>query len=255
LFLLVLQNQKQMEEEKKKLGTPTSKAPVWDVNVQSKQISVSLSTTSNTKRSIGLYAASIHDLFPPSLIPKSWIVSKTNNDQFLYQVHDETLCHAILTGISKCYTQISKRSSELSQLDDIYSKKERGLRLEMNRQVYRAETRSIQQYVEPERKTPLSSSLNPAQSLNVQASITFHYDQHLHKNVKNNVPSTTAYPSFPGSIPLSLMRSDIMDLLYSGIFYYVLAAKTNGLRFFVVFCTFFGQRMMILTDRASSVYV
>ncbi len=59
---------------------------------------------------------------------------------------------------------------------------------------------------------------------------------------------------FPGSIPCSLLREDIIQSLYNPANYWAYAPKTNGLRFLLVGCTLHGEQFLLLVNRAQQTF-
>lgn len=245
-------------------------------------------TIFETKKNIIIksQAVFIHSLFLPTKSdPKT---TDPKNNKIIYQLSNPIFEYCLHKQIFHVYETTKKRLAEVSILDDEFHYKEKSLRTEQNRTVYRSifgysfgatekvftdknnigskstnmESKSIK------RKAPLDTSLelgklfhsiyqNANHSNKIDTEKLFNVSiTSIHDKDEENFTFTIKDPvsPFPGSLPQSILKSDI-PTIYNAHCFYTIAPKTNGIRFLLVACSFFNQKMLLLVDRAQHVYL
>jgi hypothetical protein len=190
-------------------------------------------------------------------------------------------------ALSQLLHQTARRQKHLAIEDDEFFHADKVQRVEQARKYWRDGARLFQPL--PNRKKPLSSLLRQS-FLPGDRRYVLTPDQHQPEPPAPTTaaPPATSHPApaagpqaagpqagpavrpgvsagvtagvgavssvFPGSVPVSMMRSDIKKL-YDGAYFFVWAPKTNGLRFFAVFCHLGGYPWVLLVNRAQDIFV
>lgn len=197
----------------------------------------------------------------------------------VYRVNGSALEQQVHKAIYQVYAQVPRRHDRVAIEDDEFFQNDKVRRIDQARKTFRSGTRLFQS--QPERKTPLSSLLTPSSTairlvvgppppslpFSALASAQQPSGSAQQPSGSSKQPSGSAQqPSgsapkqsngqdpFPGSIPVSLMRSDIKQL-YDASNYYVWSWKANGVRFLLVAGTFGGHRLILLVNRARQIFL
>lgn len=189
-------------------------------------------------------------LFPASQITAAHRANKSqtvlqlldvpgNNTKFARRLNDAVA--QLFNGTARLHKRLAVEDDDFFRLDKVQ-------RLEQMRQCWRQGTRLFDP---PSRKKPLSTLMHPT---------CFASDKHYAVRISDK-PSTSVEGllnepvrnTFPGSVPQSLMRSDIPKL-YDGAYFFVWAPKTNGLRFFATFCHFGNEPWLALINRSQQIF-
>jgi hypothetical protein len=251
------------------------------INAGNKSLLTSTSTSTSTLKptippstqlNAFLTPISVQNLFPHYQI-QSKIKPKTHTqatdtreeeekerDPLIYELNCPTFEKEILHAVNQFYLQSNRRAVRLPLDDADFAQTEKTRKSEQARRTFRSGTRY--NFPVPERRKPLSSLLFPPASVNVEAQKPLSWilvekngqDVLNAENLQKKAKSLKSKYPFPGSVPCSLMASDI-DRLYDPQFYWCIAPKTNGLRFLFIGLTFHQQQLLVLINRAQDIYI
>ena len=200
------------------------------------------------------------DLFPVSQITdahqtfeKQTVLKVVNSSfgglsKFARRIHD---------ACAQLYQQTARRHRRLAIEDDLFFHADKVQRVEQARKYYRDGTRLYQAF--PSRKKPLSTLLHPTTLLTDKRIVL----KEISPTSATSATSATASSAmeegkgkntFPGSIPQSLMESDIPKI-WDSAYFFAYAPKTNGLRFFAVGCHFGHSPWIALINRSQQIFL
>lgn len=182
----------------------------------------------------------ICDLFPADQLQAS---HKSLQQQEIVELAPSKFTKRVNEAVAQIYAQTGRRHKRLAIEDDEFFHADKVQRVEQERRYARVATRFYQAI--PARKRPLNSLLRPATAL----------EKSLELKMVDTFPNQLEEKNtFPGSVPVSLMKDDIVSKLWDGAYFFVWAPKTNGLRFLAVFCFFGNKPWILLINRAQQVF-
>ena len=217
------------------------------------------------KIDVALSAVQIRELFPPSLLfPPTQLAAKEGekekeSNEPLYRIYSQELETDLWKAIEKFTEDIPHQCRIMTFHETKFDLCEKTRRSEHQRTTYRVDTRLYQ--VQPELKTVVNFLCPTLGAANIQLQKTIQFsvvqdNTHLKTlNQAYDVYHKTPYPfCFRGSLPVSIMKSDIPSI-YDNQQFWSVAPKTNGLRFFLLACTFYNQRLAVFMDRSLKLYL
>jgi hypothetical protein len=183
------------------------------------------------------------DLFPADQLPAS-----ADRSLQLIELSAGAFTNKVHEAVAQLFHQTGRRHKRLAIEDDEFFHKDKTQRVEQARRYARGPTRLFQPV--PGRKRPLTTLLHPTLGPTAKTAEIKLVDQISAKDSG----SKDSGAGFPGSVPVSLMREDIVSRLWDGAYYFVWAPKTNGLRFFAVFCHFGNKPWILFINRSQQVF-
>jgi hypothetical protein len=199
----------------------------------------------------------ISDLFPALLKKQTISASKSIDTQVVWSLKCPDLEADVARGVYQAFAQTRRRSERLPIETAEFAQAEKSRHAEQIRRTYRSGTRFNQSA--PARKRPLSTLLAPPATSEIKLLRPLVWTI----NGNGSHPPSLAYRArnsgpggfpFPGSVPCSLLREDIIQSLYNPANYWAYAPKTNGLRFLLVGCTLHGEQFLLLVNRAQQTF-
>jgi hypothetical protein len=205
---------------------------------------------------VSLLPAAVKQLFPPNLL-----YPNANTEEILYRIYSQELETDVWKAKEKFTEDIPHQCRVMTLHETKFDLSEKTRRTEHQRTTYRVDTRMYQS--QPELKSVVNflcptmgaANIHLQKSLNVK-----HIDPADEKEIERLNVLYDAYHKTPygfcfrGSLPVSIMKSDIPEI-YNNRQFWTVAPKTNGLRFFLIACTFYNQHMVILMDRSLKLYL
>lgn len=244
--------------KKVKLGDSTA---TWVLDQQTGQ--VVKHNESQTLLPVDLYPMTTASLFPSRTFDD--IHPQENLCVCLYAVRGLELETTILKAVEQCYARIPHHKQRSNLSTDDYRRQEKSSLVEQKRTCHREDTRFF--HHQPKRAKELISTLfNSNSNITLTAHAKLDFRVHSSLTASNATapnatipqpPPSTKFPKpirFAGSLPLSIMSEDIAEI-HNGNFFWVAAQKTDGLRFFLLACRFYGQEMILLISRSNQIYL
>lgn len=227
----------------------------WIVNTDGKRSTLTLLNGEAAGTvNVALVPVSICHLFSPNLL-----FPNHDTTRVLYRMYSQELETEIWKAVEKFSDDIAHQCRVMTFHESKFDLSEKTRRSEAQRTAYRIDTRLYQSV--PELKTqvnflrPSFDSANIQQQKRIQFREVCTVEDIRKLDLSYDTYHKTPYPfQFRGSLPVSIMKSDIPEM-YNNQQFLSVAPKTNGLRFFLLGVTFFHEQMMVFMDRALKLYL
>lgn len=240
-----------------KLGQDDSVKILWPKEKEAEKSSSSSSLPSPIVATLS--PIEIRSLFPEHLL----FDCKTPSRGRIYELTCPLIHDKIADGLSGIFQRISIRRSEMVKINDDFASAERTRQVEQERTLFRVGTRynfpipmlrtvsSLFHLVDQPEGKSLGEQIQPLNPEH-RRTVTWKFGNHA------GAASNSRLKLLMGQslcLPNSIMRQDIENVLYDPKWFFWVSFKSNGLRFFFIVCTFYGQTMVALINRSGQVFL